>query len=122
MSITSKSESHEITLPALRAALASATPPVLLEALPPRYYEDGHLPGARNLPHDQVRALAPVVAPDRGAPVVVYCANPACRNSHVAANVLRDLGYADVRVFPGGKAAWEEAGLPFDRPAAAAAG
>ena len=31
---------------ALEAALRSDSPPLLLEALPPRYYDDAHLPGA----------------------------------------------------------------------------
>ena len=35
-----------------KAALDRADRPVLVEALPAKYYEDAHLPGAINIPHD----------------------------------------------------------------------
>lgn len=88
---------------------------VLLEALPEPYYRDGHLPGARWFPHERARELAAVAAPRKDDPVVVYCASATCRNSHVAAQALRDLGYRDVRVYAGGKADWADAGLPLER-------
>lgn len=109
---------REIGLQALRARLRSANAPVLLEALPAKYYDDWHLPGARHMPHDQVRELAAWLVPDKRTPIVVYCASATCRNSHVAANVLAQLGYEDVTVFAGGKQAWTEAGLPVERAAA----
>jgi rhodanese-related sulfurtransferase len=82
---------------------------VLLEALPAKYYDDWHLPGALHFPHDRARELAPVVAPDKAAEIVVYCASRTCQNSHIAANVLRQLGYANVAVYAGGKEDWKEA-------------
>ena len=45
---------------------------------------------------------------DRREPVVLLEA-PA-----IAAGVLSSMGYGNVRVFPGGKQEWEEAGLRFD--------
>ena len=35
--------------------------------------------------------------------------------SNIAAAKLTALGYADVRVFAGGKAAWKDAGLAFEQ-------
>ena len=46
----------------------------LVETLPPEYYNHAHLPGAVNLPPDQVRELAPTVLPEKTADIVVYCA------------------------------------------------
>ena len=104
----------EISLEDLKLRLQSATPPILLEALPTKYYDDWHLPGARHLPHDEVRQRAASTVPDRSASIVVYCASDTCRNSHIAASQLAQLGYADVSVFAGGKKAWSEAGLPVE--------
>ena len=112
---------NTITLAQLRDGLESANPPTLLEALPERYYADKHLPGALHFPHDQVDRLAPQVIRDKSAEIIVYCASTTCRNSHIAAQRLVQLGYTNVAVYPGGKQAWEEAGLPFDRMQAAAA-
>jgi rhodanese-related sulfurtransferase len=108
----------EIGLQDLMARMRSATPPVLLEALPAKYYEEGHLPGARHLPHDEVRARVATLVPDKRTSIVVYCASDTCRNSHLAASQLVQLGYADVSVYAGGKQAWSEAGLPLERAVA----
>ena len=95
----------------LQRRLAQANPPVLAEALPEKYYRDWHLPGAKHLPHDRVRELAPALLPQKSAEIVVYCASATCQNSHIAARVLEQLGYTNVAVFPGGKQEGEAAGL-----------
>jgi len=49
---------------------------LLVETLPATAYHHAHLPGAINLPPDQVTQLAPSVLPDKAAEIVVYCASP----------------------------------------------
>ena len=49
---------------------------ILVETLPRVAYEHVHLPGAINLPSDQVKVLAPKLLPDKNADIVVYCASP----------------------------------------------
>ena len=102
----------------LRALIERSDPFVLLEALPPAYFEDAHLPGALNMPHDQVDALAPTLIPSLSTEVVVYCANAPCPNSEIAARRLTALGYANVREYAEGKEDWIGAGLPIERGAA----
>jgi len=99
----------------LARKLAGAVRPVLVEALPEKYFRDWHLPGARHLPHDEVARLAPTVLPDKTAEIVVYCASRSCQSSHVAAARLVQMGYDNVAVYPGGKQDWSEAGLPVER-------
>jgi rhodanese-related sulfurtransferase len=103
-----------ISRDALEAALGRGDKPILVEALPANYYQDRHLPGAINIPHDQVDALAPRLLADKAAPIVVYCASAPCRNSGIAAARLIALGYADVRDYHEGKADWVAAGLPVE--------
>lgn len=98
----------------LKARLDNGLPTVLVEALPPRYFADAHLPGALNLPHDQVDALAPSLLPDKEAPIVVYCANAPCQNSAQAALRLTRLGYTNVREYHEGKTDWIAAGYPVE--------
>jgi len=109
-----------VTRNELQARLAANPGLVLLEALPAKYYDDWHLPGARHFPHDQARASAPAVVPDKAAEIVVYCASSSCQNSHIAASVLQQLGYANVAVYAGGKQDWSEAGLAVESGRAAA--
>lgn len=102
----------------LKLKLDRSDPFVLLEALPATYFEDAHLPGALNMPHDRVEALAPTLIPDRSTEIVVYCANLPCPNSEIAARRLIALGYANVREYADGKEDWVNAGLPVERGAA----
>lgn len=110
-----------ITLKELRAKLDTGEELLLLEALPRTSYEQVHLPGALNLPLDELEELAPRLVPDRDAQIVVYCKDEACRNSELAARRLRRLGYTNVRDYAPGKAEWIAAGLPVERGLAAAA-
>jgi rhodanese-related sulfurtransferase len=45
----------------------------LVEALAPEKYRKAHLPGAINVPYDQVREVAPRLLPDKNAEIVTYC-------------------------------------------------
>ena len=92
---------------------------VVVETLGPAYYEDAHLPGAINIPHTEVDALAPGLLPDKAAQVVVYCSNRACQNSPQATRKLETLGYGNVYDYEEGKQDWIEAGLPTESGAAA---
>lgn len=111
----------KISLDELRQRLASDRAPVLVEALPATYYDAEHLPGAINIPHDDVDVLAATLLPDKAAPIVVYCASGPCQNSGIAANRLAALGYTDVADYHEGKAEWIAAGLPTEHSAARAA-
>jgi rhodanese-related sulfurtransferase len=97
----------------LQARIAANPNLVLLEALPVKYYNDGHLPGALHMPHDQTTRLAPTLVPQHDAEIVVYCASNTCQNSHIAANFLTQAGYSNVAVYGGGKQDWVDAGLSW---------
>lgn len=91
---------------------------VVLEALAEMYYEDAHLPGALNLPHDQVDALASRLVPDKHTDVIVYCSNTPCPNSAIASKRLAQLGYTNVFEYEAGKEDWVGAGLPIEQGSA----
>ncbi len=113
--------SQSINRDSLERKIKSRARLVLIEALPAKYFQQGHLPGAINIPHDAVDALAPALLPDKAAEIVVYCASGACRNSSIAAQRLAALGYPNVREYREGKADWIAAGLPIESGAAAVA-
>ena len=105
-----------ITRAELRAAI-EADEVTVVEALPAPYFEDTHLPGAINIAHTEVAALAPELLPDKDAAIVTYCSNAACPNSGIAAAQLTKLGYTNVRKYAEGKQDWAAAGLPLERGA-----
>lgn len=98
----------------LHQALDGGDAICLVEALPAGSFEEGHLPGAVNVPHDAPTTTVEATLPDRGASVVVYCANLACQNSGILSRRLEQLGYANVHEYAEGKEHWVEAGLPLE--------
>jgi hypothetical protein len=49
--------------------------PMLVEALPEKYFRDRHLPGAINLPHDSSDPEIRRILPDLEAEIIVYGAS-----------------------------------------------
>tara|TARA_B100000614_G_scaffold39596_1_gene32367 strand:- start:63 stop:395 length:333 start_codon:yes stop_codon:yes gene_type:complete len=86
----------------------------LVETLLPREYESWHLPGAINIHFNRITKAARdrFSADDE---IVVYCHNPECRASTIAAQKLEKLGYTNVYEFAGGKDAWRDAGYPVEQ-------
>lgn len=99
-----------VTLQTILASLEAGSAPTFVEALPKHYFDQGHLPQALNINVGEVKDKAPAALPDKGAPIVVYCASPTCTNSDQVALQLTALGYSDVAVFKGGKAEWQTQG------------
>ena len=66
-------------------------------------WEQGHLPGARHVSKSYIEQQIEGAAPDRDAPVILYCAGGV--RSLFAAQTLADMGYTrrrlDVRRVPG---------------------
>jgi rhodanese-related sulfurtransferase len=84
----------------------------LVETLAPDKFKSSHLPGAVNLPPDQVQKQASKLFPDHNEEIVVYCGSDKCTASLDAAHQLEAQGYTHVRRYVGGKQDWTEAGLP----------
>ncbi|GIE28949.1 hypothetical protein Ait01nite_019940 [Actinoplanes italicus] len=81
---------------------------VLLDVRGPGEYADGHLPGAVNVPLDQLDAVAARYA---GQDVVTVCQSGA--RSLTAAQLL-DAAGARVQSLAGGTEAWQRAGHPVE--------
>lgn len=63
-----------ITREELRAKIERGGGFVLVDTLGAEYYEQSHLPGAINLPLEEIDRATEVL-PDKSAEVVVYCMN-----------------------------------------------
>jgi thiosulfate/3-mercaptopyruvate sulfurtransferase len=76
----------------------------------------GHIPGARNIPVEELLALDGPALKERvglpdGAEVVVYCHSGS--RSNLAAQALRSLGY-DARNYVGSWHEWSRTDLPLE--------
>lgn len=99
-----------ISGPALAARIADATAPVILDVRSEQEFASGHVPGAINVPHDQLsdRLASLGLAPD--AEVVVYCESG--RRAGRVEDELRQAGYSAVRHLEGDMGAWRTSDLP----------
>ncbi|MGZ8515543.1 MAG: molybdopterin-synthase adenylyltransferase MoeB, partial [Candidatus Limnocylindrales bacterium] len=77
-------------------------------------WDQGHVPGAAHVSKSYIEQQIEAAAPDRAAPVVLYCAGGV--RSLFAAQTLQEMGYSDVASMSGGFQAWKGAGLEFETP------
>ena len=59
----------------LKSKLGQKQGITLVETLAPEGYRAAHIPGALNIPPEQVKELAPQLLPNKDAEIVTYCAN-----------------------------------------------
>lgn len=83
----------------------------VLDVRPPDEFAMGHLPGARNIPRDQIEARLAELDPRQE--VVAYCRGPWCVLSLEAVVMLRGHGFA-ARRLQDGIPEWKAAGLPVE--------
>ena len=48
---------------------------IVVETLAPERYREAHIPGALNIPPEQINDLAPQLLPNKDVEVVTYCTN-----------------------------------------------
>ncbi len=67
---------EHITRDELKAKMDRGEDFVLVDTMAEMYYRHSHLPGAINLPADEVRERAAEVLPHKDAEIIVYCIDP----------------------------------------------
>jgi len=90
-----------------RLRAGSAT---VLDVRPEDEFEQGHVPGALNIPLSQLERRLAQLPPDRE--IVAYCRGPWCVLSFEAVAALRQRGY-QARRLEDGFPEWKVAGLPI---------
>jgi rhodanese-related sulfurtransferase len=83
---------------------------VVLDVRPSAEYAAGHLPGAVNVPPDELETR--LAALPAGRPVVAYCRGPLCAYADTAVRTLRAKGRPALRLVDG-LPEWAAAGLPL---------
>ena len=115
-----KSRIREISAADADEAIKKNPDTLVLDVRETAEWAEGRLPGALLAPRGMLEAKAdleyanrePRLA-DRSQPIIVHCASAA--RSAMAADVLQQMGFTNVRSLAGGIVAWKEKGLPIEK-------
>lgn len=122
MVAAARSEAREISPAQAAEAENHAELDLIVDVREPAEYQQGHVPGAINIPRGWLELRADPASPvadeglsaDRSARILVYCTKGPGARSLLAAQTLKSMGYESVEVLDGGLMAWAETGLPVD--------
>ena len=87
---------------------------VVLDVRTPAEFAAGHVPGARNVSHDQLEGRLAELDGLRDKDVVLYCRSG--RRTALAEDVLRKAGFTKLLHLDGDWLAWEAAHRPVEKP------
>lgn len=90
---------------------------VLLDVRTPAEFAAGHIPGAVNIPHDELANKAGELLRDRNAEIAVYCRSG--RRSLQALTWLKAQGFRRLLHVEGDFLGWQAAGLAIEGTASA---
>lgn len=88
-----------ITAQQAKEIMDTQTGYVILDVRAQSEYDEGHIPGAIVIPHNQVKEKAEDILLNKDQLILVYCRSG--RRSKLAAEDLVDLGYTNIKEFGG---------------------
>ena len=72
---------------------------IILDVRTQEEYDEGHIPGAIVIPHEEIAERAGDALTDKDQLILVYCRSG--RRSKIAAEALAELGYTNIKEFGG---------------------
>ena len=72
---------------------------IILDVRTQEEYDQGHIPGATQISHEEIAEKAEEVLTDKEQLILVYCRSG--RRSKIAAEALVELGYTNIKEFGG---------------------
>ena len=72
---------------------------IILDVRTQEEYDQGHIPGATQISHEEIAEKAEQVLTDKDQLILVYCRSG--RRSKIAAESLVELGYTNIKEFGG---------------------
>lgn len=87
--------------------------PILVDVRTPEEYRSGHVPGAINIPVQELDRRLAELSGYRDSELVLYC-ETGMRAGH-AGRMLQRQGFTQIRSLDGDMRAWRRAGLPSEQ-------
>ena len=108
----------------LKKALDGKEEMVLVDTMPAKSFEKSHIKSAVNavLPikiedvkPEEKEAFLKTLGDNKDKKIILYCGFVGCERSHVGAVIAKEAGFKNVYRFPGGIAAWVDAGNSVEK-------
>ena len=96
----------------LAARISSKEAPFILDVRSPDEFASGHIPGAVNVPINELSERLPALGLSPKDEIVVHCERGG--RAEVAESMLRESGYTAVRDLNGHMAAWRAGGYALE--------
>jgi len=103
----------ELSVDEVNKIVAAASGSVLVDVREKEEYRAGHLAGSLSIPRGFLEMQVEGKLPDKAVPVIAYCQSGT--RSLLAAQVLKEMGYANVSSMAGGYGAWKGAGYHWEQ-------
>jgi len=88
--------------------------PLVLDVRSQKEYTEAHIPGALNIPHDQLANRLSEIPGPKTEEIVVHCRSG--YRAGIAEKILIEAGYSNVRDLDGHMNAWQDGGYPVEKP------
>jgi rhodanese-related sulfurtransferase len=82
----------------------------VINVLDKSYFDDCHIKGSIHIPFDEFEQSLKNLS--KNDEYVVYCSNYACTAAPYAVQLMKDAGFEQVSLLPGGVVEWYQKGLP----------
>jgi phage shock protein E len=88
--------------------------PLILDVRSEKEFDEAHIPGAVNIPHDQLRDRLSEIDAAKTDEIVVHCKSG--YRAGIAEKALIEAGYSNVRDLDGHMNDWQSSGYPIEKP------
>jgi rhodanese-related sulfurtransferase len=103
-----------ITAEELNEQIQRSQAPLILDVRTKSEYARGHIPGALNIPHDQLRNRLSEINAAKTEEIVIHCYSG--HRAKIAKKILISAGYLYVRDLDGHMNGWKSGGYPIEKP------
>ena len=86
---------------------------LLIDVRTPEEYAESHIPGAINMPHDQINVFIESHNDMKDKPIIIYCRSG--RRALLAMQELEQQQFMNVSHLEGDMMGWTASGLPVDK-------
>lgn len=101
-----------ITPEKLAGQVEAGKAPLIIDVRSESEYLEGHVPGARLIPHDKIGGYIESLSEHKEDPVVLYCGSG--KRTHKAMDRLEEAGFEQLIELEGHFPAWQDNGHPVE--------